>query len=145
MFVGNSITVLFQKPFRFVSDVQRVVGNRERGVSKAGLLENGLVLGLCELRVKFRQERGIGSSWKSRLLVEESQDTEPSLDNVDTRLIIGKFDESPVDLFTNIFLLLEFEYVGVELFSRKTCWSKQCIGETNKMSKPLAAAFHWHN
>jgi len=35
-------------------------------------------------------------------------------------LVIGEVDELPLDLFPNIFLLLEFEDMGVELVARLT-------------------------
>ena len=115
--------------------------NRERCISKARLLENSLVFGFRELRVEFRQERGIGTSWESRFLVEEGQNAQLSLYNVDTRLIIREFDESPVDLFTNVFLLLEFEYMGIELISRKHTNQNSAQVKRRKRSNLLLQLF----
>jgi hypothetical protein len=48
-------------------------------------------------------------------LIEKGQDTEFSLNQVDARLIIEKFNERPVDLLAHIFLLLQFKDMLVEL------------------------------
>ena len=118
--VGDGIAVLLQEPFYFVSNVQCVVGNRERRVPKAGPLENSLALGLYELRVELGQKRSISPGRESRFLIKEGENTELPLDNVDTRLVVREFDEGPTNLFTNVFLLLKFEYMGVELNFRET-------------------------
>lgn len=45
------------------------------------------------------------------LLVQQVQDAEPSLDQVDTRLVISKIDQSPGDLLLHVLLLLQFEHM----------------------------------
>lgn len=45
------------------------------------------------------------------LLVQQVQDAEPSLDQVDTRLVISKIDQSPGDLLLHVLLLLQLEHM----------------------------------
>lgn len=45
------------------------------------------------------------------LLVQQVQDAEPSLDQVDTWLVISKIDQSPGDLLFHVLLLLQLEHM----------------------------------
>ena len=115
MLVRNRIPVLLQEALRLVRDIVRVVSNGERRVAEPWLLEDILVLGLGKLIIKLRQERWICSCRETGLFIKQSQDTQLAFDDVNAGLVIGEFDESPVNLLADVLLLLEFEDVCVEL------------------------------
>jgi hypothetical protein len=117
VFVGNSITILLQEPFSFICDVEGIVCDGKGCVAEPRLFENIFRLRLCDLGVKLLEERRVRSGWETRLLVQKREDAQLTLDDIDTRLIVGKFDELPVNLFLDIFLLFEFEDVCIELKS----------------------------
>jgi hypothetical protein len=54
--VRNRITILLQKAFCFICDVESVVGDGKGTVAKARLLEDIFRLGLYDLRVQFLEE-----------------------------------------------------------------------------------------
>lgn len=49
------------------------------------------------------------------LLIQKVQDTHLGLYEVDTGLIVVEIDQSPGDLFFHVLLLLQLEYMHVEL------------------------------
>jgi hypothetical protein len=69
MLVGNSVTILLQKPFSFVRNIESVVCNGERCVAEPRLFENIFRFGLCNLGVELLEERCIRPRWQTRLLV----------------------------------------------------------------------------
>jgi len=113
--VGNSVPILLQKPFSFVRNIESVVRDGEGCVTKPRLLEHVFRLGLCNLGIELLEKRCIRSSREARLLIQKRQHAQLALYDIDTRLIVGKFDEFPVNLFFDIFLLFEFEYVCIKL------------------------------
>lgn len=115
MLVRNCVPVLLEEALDLVRDVERVVRNRECRVTKSRLLEHLRVLRLAELVVQFLQEGLVGTGGETGLFVQESHDTELALDDVDAGLVVGEFDERPVDLLPHVLLLLELEHVLVEL------------------------------
>ena len=51
--------------------------------------------------------------------VKKRKYAEFAFNDIDTRLIIGEIDKCPVDSLSNVFLLLELEYMGIELNKRR--------------------------
>lgn len=85
--------------------------NREGRVSESRLLEDVLGLRLRELRVEFGEEGRVSSGWHARFFIEKRQYTKFSFDDIDGGLVICEVNEGPIDGFSHVFLLLEFEYV----------------------------------
>ena len=56
----------------------------------------------------------IGTHWQTRLFVEEGENTKLALDEVNTRLVVGKVDKLPVNLLAHVLFLFELEDVGVK-------------------------------
>ena len=116
MFVRDSVSVLLQEAIDFVSNVQGVMSDGKRGLAEARLLVHLLVLGLWKnLSVQFLEERGIRARWHPRFFIQQRKNAEFAFDDIDARLVIGEIDELPLDFFFDIFLLLEFEDVRIEL------------------------------
>ena len=115
MFVGDGVAVLLQEALDFVGNIKSIMSNSEGSVAEPWLLEDILVLGLGKLIIKLRQERWICSCRETGLFIKQSQDTQLAFDDVNAGLVIGEFDESPVNLLADVLLLLEFEDVCVEL------------------------------
>ena len=116
MFIRHGIPVLLQETLDFVGDIQSIVSDGEGRIAKARLLENILELGFGkDLCVQFLQKCTVTAGWQPRLFVEESQHSKFAFDNVNAWLIVREIDERPVDFLLDVFLLLKFEDVGVEL------------------------------
>jgi hypothetical protein len=120
LFVRHGVSVFLQEPFRFVRDVDGIVNNSERRVAETRFLKDVLILRFDELLVQFLKERLVCTRWKAGFFVKEGENTELAFDDIDARLVIGEVDELPLDLLPNVFLLLEFEDMGVELVARLT-------------------------
>src|SRR4051812_37000854 len=65
--------------------------------------------------VKLGAELVVRAHGQSRLFVKQRQDTQLAFDEVDTWLVVGEIDESPVDLLADVLFLLELEDMLVEL------------------------------
>ena len=91
----------------------------EGGVPKSRFLENVLP-GFQKLGIEFLQERPVTARRKPGLFVKQSKHSKSSLDNIDTRLVVREINEGPVDLFFDIFLLFQFEHMGIELVDHES-------------------------
>lgn len=143
MLVRYCVPILFQETLYLVRDIQSVVGNGEGRVTETWLLENLRVLWLHKLVVELLQERLIGTGRQTGFFIQQSHDTQFALDNVNARLVVREFNERPVDLLPNIFLLFELEDVLVELsvpFRQQIAFVEW--GEMNALP---AATFRWHS
>jgi hypothetical protein len=118
VFIRHGISVLLQEALCLVRDVESIVSNGECRVAETRLLEDVLILRFSELLIQLLKERLVCAGWKAGFLVEEGENTELAFDDIDARLVVGEVDELPLDLFPDVFLLLEFEDVGVELAAR---------------------------
>ena len=84
--------------------------------TKAWLGQELLVLGLwLQLAVHLLQERRILTRRQARLLIQQRQQTKLGLNHINTRLVVCKVDKLPWNLLSNVLLLLELEYMQVEL------------------------------
>ena len=89
--------------------------NGESRVPETRLLVYCLVFWSRKLRVEFLQKRRVIAGGQARFFVQESENAKLSFDNVNARLIVRKVDECPVYFLLNIFLLLQFENMRIEL------------------------------
>jgi len=123
VFVRHGVSVLLQEALRLVRDVNGIVSNSECGIAETRLLENVLLLGFGKLLVQLLKERLVCAGWKAGFLVQKGENTELAFDDIDARLVVGEVDELPLDLFPDVFLLLEFEDMGIELAAGSTATS----------------------
>jgi hypothetical protein len=91
--------------------------NSESRIPETRLLVYCLVFWSRQLRVEFLQKRRVTAGGKARLLVQESENAKFSFDNVNARLVIRKVDECPVYFLPDVFFLLQFENMRIELES----------------------------
>lgn len=115
MLIWHRISIFLQEALHFIRDVEGVMGDCESRVAESGFFKHGFVFGFKELSVELLQECSVASGGQSGFFVQQRQHSEFPLNDVYARLVVGKVDECPVDLFLNILLLLKLEYVRVEL------------------------------
>ena len=142
MFFRNSVLILLDEAFRVVADVESVMTDGETCFPETGLFVESLMLGGGKILIEFvhpslirsREQTTFLSSQENTFgvyLVKKRQNTELSLNQINTRLIVKELDERPIDLLPHILLLFQFKNMLVEL-----------IVSGMTVDIPLAATFH---
>lgn len=63
----------------------------------------------------FAEEGYVRARSELRFFIEKGNNSQPTFDSVDTRLIIREVNERPLDALANILVLLQLEDVRIEL------------------------------
>ena len=61
MLVWHGVPILLDEAINLICDIDRIMSDSERGVTKPRLLENVFVLQFVKLGVKLLEERGVGT------------------------------------------------------------------------------------